>query len=81
MSLFYDGYDIISYGEKVGQLKKRKKPIQRIQLENYVGAIVLPEDSDIIDYSVLTNKKLEDKQRYRIVFDACRFDKTTFNKC
>ncbi len=60
-------------------MKKIKRPIHRLTLEEYTGVIKLPEDTDIIDYSSFLDKELLDKEKYRIVFDACKFEKTTFN--
>ena len=60
-------------------VKKRKPPIFKYAMEEYVGELKLPIDSDIIDYKELTEKFLQNKEDFRIVFDTCVFKKTTIN--
>jgi len=45
-------------------------------LEEYVGKLKLPDDSDIIDYKEITEKVLQQMEDFRIVFDTCVFQKT-----
>ncbi|AIO19703.1 hypothetical protein KQ51_01829 [Candidatus Izimaplasma bacterium HR1] len=59
-------------------MKKRKKPIQRIPLEEYKGSITIDDDSYSIDYSILKEKEFNNNENVRIVFDACTFEKCTF---
>lgn len=60
--------------------KKRKSPIFKFVLDDYVGSIKLPLDSDIIDYKRITDNSLIGKEDYRIVFDTCLFQKVTMKQ-
>lgn len=58
-------------------MKKRKKPIRRIALEEYNKTIVFTEDNDTIDYAILIEKDFSHNVDGRAVFDSCNFEKCT----
>lgn len=60
-------------------MKKRRSPIFKHPLEEYLGELKLPIEGDIIDFKEITEKHLKYKEDYRIVFDTCIFKKTTIH--
>lgn len=59
--------------------KKRKPPIYKFELDDYIGGIKLPQDSEIIDYKLIEDNYLSNKDDFRIVFDTCILKKVTMN--
>jgi uncharacterized protein YjbI with pentapeptide repeats len=57
--------------------KKRKRPIYKYPLDQYIGEVIVPEDTDIIDYKEFLGSNLSNQYDYRIVFDTCVFNKAT----
>jgi uncharacterized protein YjbI with pentapeptide repeats len=60
-------------------MRKRKKPMFKYLLEEIVGEIMISDESSIIDYKIIVEKSLNNKEDYRIVFDTCRLDRVTMN--
>ncbi len=58
-------------------MKKRKRPIHRIPLEDFQGTITISIDENTIDYNTLKEIDYSNNEDVRIVFDTCVFDKCT----
>ncbi len=61
-------------------MKKIQKPIYNFQLDNYEGNLQKPELTDIIEYSIINDKSMNNKYDFRIVFDCCKMERVTMNK-
>lgn len=57
-------------------MKKLKRPIHRLPLEEYNQIVIEPTENNLIDYTIFKEKELTGKQDYRITFDVCKFEKT-----